>query len=76
MRNSYRPAFLATLFVTALPVVAVAHPGHDDHDFTWDFSHLAAHPFATLGCVAVLAVSAVIIWRVMRVSTDRARARK
>ena len=76
MRNSFRPAFLATFFVAALPVVALAHPGHDDHDFTWDFSHLAAHPFATLGCGAVIAVSAVIVWRVMRLSADRDRARK
>ena len=39
-----------------------AHPGHDGHEnggFTWDFSHLATHPLATLGCVALLAA---LVW--------------
>ena len=32
----------AVLLSTA--VLAQAHPGHDGHDFTWDFGHLAAYP--------------------------------
>jgi hypothetical protein len=49
----------------ALPAVflasasaALAHPGHDGHDLTWDFQHLAANPVATLLCAAVLAGAA------------------
>jgi len=50
-----RPLLFATAF--ALPALAHAHPGHDgDHDFGWDFDHLAAHPLATLLCVMVLTV--------------------
>jgi hypothetical protein len=46
-----------------------AHPGHDgEHDVTWDFGHLAAHPLATVVCFAVIvaAVGLVILavrWR-------------
>jgi hydrogenase/urease accessory protein HupE len=40
--------------------VALAHPGHDGHEgggeFTWDFSHLGAHPVATIACVVVAGV--------------------
>jgi urease accessory protein len=50
------PLVLAGWFVSG--AVAFAHPGHDDgHELTWDFDHLAAHPVATLLCVAVLAVA-------------------
>jgi hypothetical protein len=31
-----------------------AHPGHEGDELTWDFSHLAAHPAASFGWVAVL----------------------
>ena len=49
---------VATAF--ALPALAQAHPGHDgDHDFVWDFDHLAAHPLATVLWVMVLTVG---IW--------------
>ena len=41
----------------AVPALAHAHPGHDgDHDFVWDFDHLASHPLATILCVMVLTV--------------------
>ena len=44
--------FVAVL--VALAPLARAHPGHDGHELTWDFGHLAAHPIATVFCVAVL----------------------
>ena len=62
MRNTLRSTLIATALV-ALPSFAHAHPGHDDHDITWDFSHLVAHPLATLGCLGVLAASAWMVWR-------------
>ena len=47
--------------------VALAHPGHDDgHELTWDFDHLAAHPAATLLCLAVVALAAGALWQAMR----------
>jgi len=51
-----RPA----LFLASMSPV-LAHPGHDDgHELTWELSHLAAYPFATAGCLAVLAAAAWI----------------
>jgi len=52
----------AALFSVLSATVAQAHPGHDGHeggDFTWDFSHLASHPLATLGCALVVSLA---IW--------------
>ena len=43
-----------------------AHPGHDDHDFTWELSHLAQHPGATLGCAAVMVGVTWVVWKMLR----------
>lgn len=43
-----------------------AHPGHDGHELTWDFSHLAEHPLATLGCATVLGVGGWTLVRILR----------
>jgi hypothetical protein len=55
--------------------VAQAHPGHDGHEgggeFTWDFSHLAAHPFATAAFVAVVGA---VVWLVVSRSAPRVSA--
>jgi hydrogenase/urease accessory protein HupE len=64
MVPTMKPLRLRVLALTtsllAAPSLALAHPGHDgDHGLTWEFSHLAAHPFATVLCGAVL-VTAVI----------------
>lgn len=50
------PRRLSLALVTlALPVLAQAHPGHDgDHDFVWDFEHLADNPLATIACLSLL----------------------
>jgi hypothetical protein len=53
-----------------LPSLALAHPGHDDgHELTWDFSHLAAHPAATLLCLAVMMTGAWAVWLLVRRAT-------
>ena len=47
---------------SAAAALAQAHPGHEGHDggsFTWDFNHLATHPFATVGFVALLGL---VVW--------------
>lgn len=64
---------LASLALAA-PAALLAHPGHDgDHDFTWDFSHLLAHPFATFFCALVLGVS---IYALVRAARDRTTKRE
>jgi hypothetical protein len=63
---------LATL--AAFPLVMHAHPGHDGHELTWDFGHLAAYPLATAGCLLVIAGTVWIAGRVLR--TRAAAARK
>lgn len=65
MKAPRRFAFSFLAFAT--PAALLAHPGHDgDHDFTWDFSHLLAHPVATLFCTAVLATAIYAIVRAAR----------
>jgi hypothetical protein len=60
-----RYLLLAGLF--AAPALAHAHPGHDgDHEFVWDFGHLASHPFATLACAALIACTGVLVWRLIK----------
>ena len=44
----------AALLAGFTPLAALAHPGHDDPEITWDFSHLVEHPIATLLCFGVL----------------------
>ena len=47
---------LALLF----PALAQAHPGHEGHDLTWDFSAGLAHPLT--GVDHILAMVAVGLW--------------
>lgn len=42
------------------PLTALAHPGHDGHDFTWDFNTGLTHPFT--GWDHLLAMLAVGLW--------------
>jgi hydrogenase/urease accessory protein HupE len=65
-----RPLLLIALF--AVPALAFAHPGHDgDHDFGWDFGHLAAHPVATLACATVLVAAAWGVARLLKSSSSK-----
>ncbi len=50
----------ALLAAAIAPVSAFAHPGHDGHDFTWDFNAGFAHPLS--GWDHLLALLAVGIW--------------
>lgn len=68
--TSRRFLVLAVSLSVAVPLVQ-AHPGHDgDHGLTWDFSHFAAHPFATIGCLLVLIASGWCAWRLARERFD------
>lgn len=65
---SRRSLVLSTVYAAAA-AIAQAHPGHEGHeggDITWDFGHLAAHPFATLAIVALVAGSAWVAWSQLR----------
>ncbi len=63
------PARLLALWLTlGLVSLAHAHPGHDDHEFTWDFEHLAAHPVATILCLAVAGTG---VWALTRRALKR-----
>ena len=75
MRNRFalRLAASTFAFATAFPAIAHAHPGHDGHELTWDFGHLAAHPLATLGCFLAIAGIAWAAARVLRPSTPAVR---
>lgn len=51
---------LALCAATLAPLSAFAHPGHEGHDFTWDFSAGLAHPLT--GWDHLLAMLAVGLW--------------
>ncbi|HEX2852515.1 MAG TPA: hypothetical protein VHO24_04695 [Opitutaceae bacterium] len=59
----FAPRFLTALAI--LPAIAHAHPGHDGHELTWDFGHLAAHPVATLGWLVFFGAS---VWGAPKVA--------
>lgn len=64
-----RPLVIAALL---LPVLAHAHPGHDgDHDFEWDFDHLASHPWATIACIVCVVGLGWGAWRMLKPSAGR-----
>ncbi|HEX2860974.1 MAG TPA: hypothetical protein VHN79_05015 [Lacunisphaera sp.] len=72
MKSPRLPALLVAAACLA-PVLAHAHPGHDgDHDFVWDFGHLASNPIATIACVTLLAATA---WGVGRLVQSRSSAK-
>lgn len=48
--------------VALFPSLALAHPGHPGHDFTWDFNTGFSHPWS--GADHLLAMIAVGIWAV------------
>lgn len=60
-----RTARFSAVFV-ALAGWLHAHPGHEGHDLTWDFAHLANHPLATFGCLAVLGAGVTLVVQSVR----------
>jgi cbb3-type cytochrome oxidase subunit 3 len=57
---------LAPVAVLLAPLVAAAHPGHDDPDITWDLDHLVEHPFATILCFSVIGAGVWFAWRLAK----------
>lgn len=75
MKSPFRSRFLPAFLAFASPLTALAHPGHGDPDFTWEFRHLTAHPLATAGCIVVLAAGfwglAAVVHRMRAVRRNR-----
>ena len=55
----------------SLVTVLKAHPGHDGHELTWDFSHLTAYPVATITCFALLGAVGYAGWLLLRRATTQ-----
>lgn len=51
---------LLPALLLAFPVLAHAHPGHEGHDLTWDFTGGALHPL--FGVDHLLAIVTVGVW--------------
>jgi hypothetical protein len=62
----------AAFFATA--ALLRAHPGHDGHDFSWDFHHLANYPDATILCLGAAGAVGWVGWKVMSARTDAPKA--
>ncbi len=60
--KSPRSRLLLLAAAFAIPAIAHAHPGHDGHDFGWDFSTGFSHPL--LGWDHLAAMLAVGLWAV------------
>jgi hypothetical protein len=70
MKPLARPLFTA-LLACSLASVLHAHPGHDgDHEFTWDFDHLVAHPGATILCFSVIGAGVYLAYRLAKRSHE------
>jgi hypothetical protein len=57
-----------------LPAAAHAHPGHDGHELTWDFGHLASYPGATLMWTLAFAAGIWGLSKLANSATDAMRA--
>ncbi len=75
MKTTFRRSVSLLALSSLVTALAHAHPGHDGHEsggLTWDFSHLAAYPLATLGCVALLAALGWAAWSHLHSARDHA----
>lgn len=70
MKPRLRRPLAATVVFFASVALARAHPGHDGHDFTWDFGHLAAYPDATILCFGLLGLVVWGTWKIVRASAE------
>lgn len=66
MTIALRRAFIPSAVFVYSAALAHAHPGHDGHELTWDLSHLADYPLATIACFAFVSVASWIGWRLLR----------
>lgn len=66
MTFAFRRAFIPSAVFVFSAALAHAHPGHDGHELTWDLSHLADHPMATVACFAIVTVASFVGWRLLR----------
>ena len=66
MKPSVRRGLGLPVVFLASSALTYAHPGHDGHDLTWDFSHLAQYPVATIGCGIVLGAAVALALQVIR----------
>lgn len=57
--------------VLAFPVSALAHPGHDGHELTWDLGTGLGHQLATLSLLITPLVLGA--WFVLRVRRSRSK---
>jgi hydrogenase/urease accessory protein HupE len=66
MKTSFARISALLVSVLASTPFMRAHPGHDENELTWDFSHLAAYPLVTTGCLAVMIAAGAIGWFLLR----------
>lgn len=66
MKISFARGSRLVLMTMASTTLLQAHPGHDGHELTWDLSHLAAFPLATMGCLAAGAAMVGVGWLMLR----------
>lgn len=59
-----------TAVFLATAALAQAHPGHDGHNFTWDFTHLVDHPDTTILFIGVLGAVAWGVWKIFTAAPD------
>ena len=64
-----RTAFLSVALLASASL-AQAHPGHDGHDFSWDFRHLADYPDATILCFGVIGAIGWFVWKVISAKAE------
>ncbi len=70
MKPTLRHAVAPFAMFLSTAVLARAHPGHDGHDFTWDFGHLAAYPDATILCFGLVGGAVWGTWKIVRASAE------
>lgn len=76
MKTSLRRSLSLMAGFLATTAFMQAHPGHDGHDVTWDFSagHLASHPVATVVCAVLLVAAAWAVARAVGAGSERVGA--
>ena len=66
MKNSLARMIGPAIGFLATAGLVHAHPGHEGHELTWDLSHLADHPLATLACFSLMFAAGLGGWLMLR----------